>query len=200
MSTSPPNTQSAAERRWAEAELSRLITQFAPAHEELIGATRKSLRKRLPTARELVYEYKDFFVISFSPNEHGYEGVLAIRASEDGVRLYFNRGKELPDPANCCRGRPAWCAGFLWRARPRSLRRQSRALSTRPSPAIPCHVRPPAADRWSFVRLPPTSLGGVALPSKACCGAQRTRLPPRDCHSRGLRARWSRRGHIPFAS
>ena len=31
-------------------------------------------------------------------NEHGYEGVLAIRASADGVKLYFSRGKELPDP------------------------------------------------------------------------------------------------------
>jgi hypothetical protein len=54
----------------------------------------------MPTAHELLYEYRDFFVISYSPNERGYEWVLAIRASADGVRLYFNRGKELPDPAN----------------------------------------------------------------------------------------------------
>jgi hypothetical protein len=50
-----------------------------------------------------VYEYSDFFVISYSPNEHGYEGVLAIRASANGVRLYFNRGKGLPDPAKLLR-------------------------------------------------------------------------------------------------
>ena len=43
-------------------------------------------------------------VISYSPNEHGYEGVLAIRASADGVKLYFNRGKELPDPARLLQG------------------------------------------------------------------------------------------------
>ena len=65
---------------------------------------RRWLRKRLPTAHEVVYEYHDFFVISYSPNEHGYEGVLAIRASEDGVKLYFNRGKELPDPTKLLQG------------------------------------------------------------------------------------------------
>jgi hypothetical protein len=65
---------------------------------------RRWLRKRLPTAHELVYEYNDFFVISYSPNERGYEGVLAIRASANGVELYFNRGKELPDPAKLLRG------------------------------------------------------------------------------------------------
>ncbi len=43
-------------------------------------------------------------VVSYSPNEHGYEGVLAIRASADGVKLYFNRGKELPDPAKLLQG------------------------------------------------------------------------------------------------
>ena len=78
--------------------------QFAPAHLPLIGAVRRSLRKRLPTAYELVYEYRDWFVISYSPNEHGYEGVPAIRASEDGVKLYFNRGKELPDPEKLLQG------------------------------------------------------------------------------------------------
>jgi len=104
MSTSQLNTQSAVERRAAEAELRRLIARFASAHQRLIGATRRSLRKRLPAAHELVYEYRDAFVISHSPNEHGYEGVLAIRGSADGVRLYFSRGKELPDPEKLLQG------------------------------------------------------------------------------------------------
>jgi hypothetical protein len=104
MSTSQLSTQSAVARRSAEAQLRRLIARFAPAHQRLIGAMRRWLRKRLPTAHELVYEYYDFFVISYSPNERGYEGVLAIRASANGVELYFNRGKELPDPAKLLRG------------------------------------------------------------------------------------------------
>src|SRR5262245_50979769 len=65
---------------------------------------RRWLLKRLPTAHEVVYEYRDCFVVSFSPNEHGYEGVLSIRGSAEGVRLYFNRGKELPDPQKLLQG------------------------------------------------------------------------------------------------
>jgi hypothetical protein len=98
------STQSAVARRSAEAQLRTLIAKFAPAHLRLIGAMRRWLRKRLPTAHEVVYEYRDFFVISYSPNERGYEGVLAIRASANGVRFYFNRGKELPDPAKLLQG------------------------------------------------------------------------------------------------
>src|SRR5438093_1749325 len=97
-------TQSAALRRSAEAQVRTLIAKFAPAHLRLIGAMRRSLQKRLPTAHEVVYEYRDWFVISYSPNDHGYEGVLAIRASANGVQLYFNRGKELPDPAKLLQG------------------------------------------------------------------------------------------------
>jgi hypothetical protein len=79
--------------------LHTFIVKFAPAQLRLVGEMRRWLRKRLPTAHEVVYEYHDFFVISYSPNERGYEGVLAIRVSANGVRLYFDRGKELPDRA-----------------------------------------------------------------------------------------------------
>src|SRR5262249_61105719 len=54
----------------------------------------------------VVYEYRNLgaVVISYSPNEHGYDGVLSIRASADGVKLYFNQGKELLDPAKLLQG------------------------------------------------------------------------------------------------
>jgi hypothetical protein len=102
----PGSTQSAAARRSAEAEVRTLIDTFAPAHLRLIGAMRQSLRKRLPTAHEVVYEYQNLgaLVISFSPSEHGYEGVLSIRASADGVKLYFNQGKDLPNPEKLLQG------------------------------------------------------------------------------------------------
>src|SRR3954447_26466444 len=104
MTTSQPSTQSAVARRSAEAQVRGLIAKFAPAHQRLIGAARRWLRKRLPTAHEVVYEYRDCFVISYSPDGRGYEGAVAIRGSADGVRLYFNRGKGLPDPAKLLRG------------------------------------------------------------------------------------------------
>jgi hypothetical protein len=104
MANSQVNTQSAAARRAAEAELRRLVTRFAPAHRRLIGAVRRWLRQRLPTAHEVVYEYTDFLVISHSPSEHGYEGVFATRASADGVKFYFNQAKGLPDPEKLLQG------------------------------------------------------------------------------------------------
>jgi hypothetical protein len=100
----PDSAQSAAERRAAEAELRTLIDKFAPTHLRLVDATRKWLLKRLPTTHEVVYEYRDNFVISYSPSGAGYEGVFGIRGSADGIRLYFNRGKDMPDPAKLLQG------------------------------------------------------------------------------------------------
>lgn len=122
----PGSTQSAVERRSAEAQVRTRITKIAPAHLGLVSAMRRWLQKRLPTAHELVYEYRDWFVISYSPSERGNEGLLAIRADADEVRLCFNYAKELPDPEKLLRGGPAAkCARLTWRARPRSLVGQS---------------------------------------------------------------------------
>src|SRR5215510_2020667 len=80
------SAQSAAARRATEAQVRTLIDKFASAHLRLVEAMRRSLRKRLPTAHEVVYEYGNLgaVVISFSPSERGYEGVLSIRADADG--------------------------------------------------------------------------------------------------------------------
>jgi hypothetical protein len=96
--------QSVAARREAEAEIRALVAMHAPAHPRLVDSTRKWLQARLPTAHEIVYEYRDCFVISYAPNEHGYEGVFALRASLKGVSLYLNQGKGLPDPAKLLKG------------------------------------------------------------------------------------------------
>ena len=100
----PGSTQSAAARRSAEAQLRAIIDKFVPTNLRLIAAMRRSLRKRLPTAHEVVYEYRDCFVISYSPSELVSEAVLIIRCSADCVRLYFNRCKGLPDPEKLLQG------------------------------------------------------------------------------------------------
>jgi hypothetical protein len=150
----PGSSQSAVARRSAEAELRTLIDKFAPAHLRLIVAMRKWLRKRLLTAHEIVYEYRDWFVISFSPNDHGYEGVLGIRASADGVKLYFSRGKELPDPEKFLQGssQARWIhmEGATTLARPE--------VACLIDEAIACNTVPFAdAGRGSVVMSPSTS-------------------------------------------
>lgn len=95
---------------------------------------RRWLRKRLPAAHEVVYEYRDCFVISYSPTERGYEGVIALRGSAEGVRLYFNSGKGLPDPAKLLQGsgsQARWIPvdGASTLARPAVLRLVDAALA-----------------------------------------------------------------------
>jgi hypothetical protein len=152
----PGSTQSAVERRSAEAELRALIAKFAPEHLRLIVAMRRSLRERLPTAHEVVYEYRNqgAVVISFSPNEHGYEGALAIRADADGVKLYFNQGKELPDPAKLLQGssrtRFIDVEGASTLARPEVARLIDEAIARNRAPFA-------SAGRGSVVMSPSTS-------------------------------------------
>jgi hypothetical protein len=135
----PGSARSAVARRSAEAELRTLIDKFAPEHLRLIGAMRRSLQKRLPTAYEVVYEYRDWFVISYSPNEHGYEGVLGIRASADGAKLFFNHAKELPDPAKLLKGSGSQCRSIDLEsastlARPEVARLIEEAIARNPVP------------------------------------------------------------------
>jgi hypothetical protein len=150
------STPSAAARRSADAELRALIAKFSPAHLRLIAAMRRSLRKRLPTAQEVVYEYQNLgaVVISFSPNERGYEGVLGIRADANGVKLFFNRGKELPDPEKLLQGsgsqvRSIDVEGAATLARPEVARLMNEAIARNPVPFA-------RAGRGSVVMSPST--------------------------------------------
>lgn len=161
MSTPGQGPQSAAARRSAEAQLREVIEQFAPGHQRLVVAARRWLRKRLPTAHEVVYEYRDNFVISWSPNDKGYEGVFAIRGSAEGVRLYINRGKGLPDPAKLLRGtaQARWIEleGASTLARPEVARLFDEAM---------------ARNRVPFAR---TGRGPVVMRSEAARPRQRRR-------------------------
>lgn len=116
-----------------------LIDKFTPDKLSLVAAMRRSLRKRLPAAHEIVYEYRDVFVISFSPSERGYEGIFAIRGGADGVRLYFNQGKDLPDPEKLLQGssqtRFIHVEGASMLARPAVVRLIEEAISRS---RVPC--------------------------------------------------------------
>jgi hypothetical protein len=81
-----------------EAQLRFFIENFDPREQRLIRSVRSAMRKRLPTANELVYDYYTFFVIGYSPTDHPMDGIVAIAARPDGVRLYLMYRKPLPDP------------------------------------------------------------------------------------------------------
>ena len=81
-----------------EEQLDSFIAKFEPQHQKLIRAVRKALRKRFPTANELVWDNYNFFVIGYSPTERPSDSILTIAAAANGVGLSFYRGASLPDP------------------------------------------------------------------------------------------------------
>ena len=80
------------------------ITKFNTRDQRLIRSVRAALRKRLPTANELVYDNYNFFVIGYSPSERPYDAVLTMAARANGVGLCFVYGAALPDPKRLLSG------------------------------------------------------------------------------------------------
>src|ERR1700728_5144521 len=81
-----------------EQQLAGFIKKFDSKNAALIRSVRKVLRKRLPTANELVYDNYNFFVIGYCSTERPSDCILSIAAAANGVGLSFYRGASLPDP------------------------------------------------------------------------------------------------------
>jgi hypothetical protein len=88
----------------AEKQLKSFIDKFEPKNQALIRAVRKAIRKRLPTAHELVYDNYNFFVIGYGPTERPSDAILSIAGAANGVGLCFIRGASLPDPYKTLQG------------------------------------------------------------------------------------------------
>src|SRR6478609_4198853 len=87
-----------------ESQLRFLIEKFDDKNQKLIRSVRAALRKRFPTANELVYDYGHSLVISYSPTEAGGQAIVSAAAGSDGLRLYFMHGPQLPDPKKLLMG------------------------------------------------------------------------------------------------
>jgi hypothetical protein len=87
-----------------QAQLRSLFQKFDLKQQKLIGSIRAAVRKRFPTANELVYDYSSFFVIGYSPTAQGVESIVSVAARADRVELYFNHGPKLPDPKKLLQG------------------------------------------------------------------------------------------------
>ena len=93
----------------AETQLAGYFAQYESPMAELGTALRAKLRARLPGLHEIVYVYEnqDALVISYSPTEHGYDGLCSISLYPDRVHLYFAQGALLSksDPGKLLQGR-----------------------------------------------------------------------------------------------
>jgi hypothetical protein len=82
----------------SEQQLAGFVKKFDSKNASLIRSVRKVLRKRLPTAYELVYDNYNFFVIGYCSTERPSDCILSIAAGASGVGLSFYHGAALPDP------------------------------------------------------------------------------------------------------
>jgi hypothetical protein len=85
-------------------QVAGFIAKFDPAIAKLVRSLRKALRKRLPTAVELVYDNYNALAIGWGPNERTSEVIASLGVFARGVCLYFTHGARLPDPLKLLKG------------------------------------------------------------------------------------------------
>ncbi len=79
-------------------QLDSFLAKFAPERCKIIKTARRQLRKRMPTAYELVYDNYNALAIGFCSSERTSSCIISLAAGSGGVNLYFYYGATLPDP------------------------------------------------------------------------------------------------------
>jgi len=101
-----PRTKTDARRTvTGEQQLAGFIKKFDLKNAVLIRSVRRVLRKRMPSANELVYDNYNFFVIGYCSTERPSDCIVSIAAGANGVGLSFYCGASLPDPRKLLLGR-----------------------------------------------------------------------------------------------
>ncbi len=85
-------------------QLASFIAKFDPAVGRLIRSSRLALRKRFPTANELVYDNYNFLAIGFCSTERTSDCIVSLAAHAKGVSLFFYYGAKLADPLKLLQG------------------------------------------------------------------------------------------------
>jgi hypothetical protein len=85
-------------------QLAGFISKFDPRIAKQIRTCRAILRRRFPTAVEIVYDNYNFFVIGFCSTDRPKDCIVSLAANSKGVGLSFYWGASLPDPQHLLRG------------------------------------------------------------------------------------------------
>ena len=88
----------------AARQLADIITKFDPTVRKLARTCRAVLRKRLPTAIELVYDNFHALAIGYSPTERMSDCILSLVIHPKEVSLSFFYGATLSDPQRILEG------------------------------------------------------------------------------------------------
>ena len=85
-------------------QLAGFIAKFDPKIGRLVRSARAGLRRRWPTAVELVYDNYNALAIGWGPNQRTSEVFVSLAVFARGVSLYFTHGAKLPDPLGLLMG------------------------------------------------------------------------------------------------
>ena len=85
-------------------QLAGFIAKFDPAVAKLIRSSRVAMRKRFPTANELVYDNYNFLAIGYSSTERTLDCIVSLASYAKGVSLFFYYGAKLADPHRLLEG------------------------------------------------------------------------------------------------
>ena len=85
-------------------QVDAFIAKFDPAVARLLRAARKELRRRYPTATELVYDNYNALAIGLSSTPRLSDVFVSLAGYARGVNLYFMYGAHLPDPGRRLEG------------------------------------------------------------------------------------------------
>jgi hypothetical protein len=91
-----------------ERQLAGFIARFTPEVAELAEAVLNKMRRRYPTALELVYDNYNALAIGFSPTERASDGIFSIALYPKWVSLFFLQGARLPDPPASSKAAATW--------------------------------------------------------------------------------------------
>lgn len=87
-----------------EQQLKAFVSKFDRNLGKQIRECRSAMRKRFPTANELVYDNYNFFVIGYCTTERPSDCVVSLAINAKGIGLSFYHGATLPDPSRILQG------------------------------------------------------------------------------------------------
>ena len=88
----------------AETQLAGFLAKYLPEIGVQAEAARSAMRKRYPTALELVYDNYNALAIGYAPSEKTSEAIFSIAVYPKWVSLFFLQARGLPDPHRLLKG------------------------------------------------------------------------------------------------
>jgi hypothetical protein len=93
-----------ARTKTAEEQLASFVARFLPEVGAQAEAIRAIMRRRYPTALELVYDNYNALAIGYAPSEKPSEAIFSIALYPRWVSLFFLQAKGLRDPDGLLKG------------------------------------------------------------------------------------------------